>query len=533
MPHALVDYLVNYLVNAVWQAPLVAIGAAILTRVGGSGPRVQHAVWLAALALAVSLPLLPALAPVVSAAPLADAAPGLAANSPPMVEMRPVRADLLPPIELDAGPVRLIALAFAVVLAISLARLIVSWRAAAALVGRSRPAVLAPGLEQALRSFTRAHGRKAPPVRVCEEVRGPVVAGALWPVILVPRAFARLGEEDQRAALLHEAAHVVRGDFAINLACEAAAAPIAWHPVTHEIRAGVRQSREMACDALASAAMASPVTYARCLINLATALKSDTLGERSPVLVGLFGRGDLEDRLMHLIKGPTRNGLGRLLIGGAAACAILAPAVLLRVAPAYAQEPSPPAAAQAYAQPAAPPTPPAVPTYAMSHHHHQLAQKRYETDDPRPEAAPEPPEQPLVGERHIEETVRHAMESAHIAQAMAAAEAQKAMTSAEIRQALAEARARQSELTAAEREQIREAARQAAEAGRQAAQAWKDAHLEETLAQVRRQLNSPEMRRALHDAGRTAVEPPLPPAPPMPPTPPAPPAPPPPPPPGV
>jgi beta-lactamase regulating signal transducer with metallopeptidase domain len=509
MPHALIEYLVN----AVWQVPLVAIGAAVFTRVGGFGPRVQHAVWLTALALAAWLPLLPTLAALVSPAPLADAAPALAANPSPLIQTSPVRPAFLPPIEVDAGLARLIVLIFMAVLALGLARLIVSWRAAAALVGRSRPQALAAGVDQALRRFTRAHGHKTPPVRVCEEVRGPVVAGVLWPVILVPRAFARLGEEEQRAALLHEAAHVVRRDFAINLACEAAAAPIAWHPVTHEIRAGVKQSREMACDALASTAMASPVTYARCLLNLATALKSETSRERSPVLVGLFGRGDLEDRLMNLIKGPSKNGLGRLFIGGAAACAILAPAILLRVTPAYAQEPSSPTTAEVHAPAETPPAPPPAQTYAAPHHHHRLAQNRYEPAErplaDAPPTPPRPPEPPLVDERRIEETVRRAV-------------AQQVMASAEVQKAMAEVRAHQAELTLAEREQVRDATRQAVEA-------WKGAHLQETLAQVRRELDSPEMRHALHDAARMAMELPPPPPAPAPPAPPAPPPPPPPP----
>ncbi|HXV00548.1 MAG TPA: M56 family metallopeptidase [Caulobacteraceae bacterium] len=517
MPHALIDYLVN----AVWQVPLVAIGAAILVRIGGFGPRIQHAIWLGALGLAVSLPLLPALAPLLAApAAPADLSPGELAAAVAAAHTVAVRPALLPPIELDAGAARLVALAFLAVIGTCLARLIVSWRAAGALVGRSRPAALAPAVDEALRRFARAHGAKAPPVRISEEVRGPVVAGALWPVILVPRAFSRLPQEDQRAALLHEAAHVVRRDFAVNLACEAAAAPIAWHPVTHEIRAGARQSRELACDALASAAMASPTAYARSLLNLAAALKLNAPGESSAVLVGLFGRGDLEDRLMHLIKTPARQGMGRLLVGAAAACAILAPAVLLRVTPAYAQDVAPPEAPAAPPVDAAPEAPPAPPAVSEPRQGHYYARHRYEAAR-RPMAGdpPAPPRPPYVDERRIEAAVRDAVARAHIAeQVLASAEVQKAM--AEARAELAHARAQQMALSAEERERIRDAARQAAEA-------WKSAHLEETLAQVRRQLNSPEMRRALDEAVRAGMEaPPIPPVPPAPPPPPPPPPPP-------
>jgi hypothetical protein len=352
-----------------------------------------------------------------------------------------------------------------------------------------------------------------------DEVRGPVVAGAIWPVILAPRAFVRLGEDEQRAALLHEVAHVVRRDFAINLLCEAAAAPIAWHPVSHEIKAGVRRSRELACDAMASASMASADAYARCLLSLAKTLHAPVEG--SAVLVGLIGRGDLEERLMHLITGPRRGGPSRLLIAGAAAAAILAPAALLHVSPAFAQEvpPPPPPPPVEAAAPPAPPAAPAPPSEGPRHAYvrHGQFRARSHTPDLAPAEPAATVDEPIVDEAHIQEVVRHAVEQARVAaSAMAQAEVQRAMASAEVRRAMAQARVHEGEMTLAEREQIHQAAREAAEA-------WKNAHVEETLAEVRREMNSPEVRHAMHDAGRMHIEPPIPPIPPVPPAPPPPP----------
>jgi len=50
--------LVEYLINAAWQVPLVALGAAIVSR-AGLAPRDRNLVWLAFLAMAVLSPALP------------------------------------------------------------------------------------------------------------------------------------------------------------------------------------------------------------------------------------------------------------------------------------------------------------------------------------------------------------------------------------------------------------------------------------------------------------------------------------------
>ena len=49
--------LVEYLVNAVWQLPLLAGGAWLLVRACDLAPRTQHRLWVAVLALAVLMPL--------------------------------------------------------------------------------------------------------------------------------------------------------------------------------------------------------------------------------------------------------------------------------------------------------------------------------------------------------------------------------------------------------------------------------------------------------------------------------------------
>ena len=126
----------------------------------------------------------------------------------------------------------------------------VASRAARRLVAQSRPAVLPAEVAHALGKLARAHNRAVPPVRRSFSVRSPAVVGALRPVILIPQDL-QAGDQELRAALLHELAHVLRHDYAVNLVCEVPTLPVAWHPATLGLKAGVRHSRELACDAMA------------------------------------------------------------------------------------------------------------------------------------------------------------------------------------------------------------------------------------------------------------------------------------------
>ncbi|MGZ3377517.1 MAG: M56 family metallopeptidase, partial [Phenylobacterium sp.] len=186
--------------------------------------------------------------------------------------------------------------------------------------------------------------------------------GVRAPVILVPHDMAADGE-DLRAALLHELAHVLRHDYAVNLACEVLTLPVCWHPALMALKAGVAKSRELACDAMAADALGSSKAYARRLVSLAQALGAQSLGGRpaaaaaashnpssapsAALAVGLFGRSDLEDRLMHLMKPKDTEApalrAARLCGLAAVGAGLLGSAALLHVTPVFAQTATAPA----------------------------------------------------------------------------------------------------------------------------------------------------------------------------------------------
>jgi beta-lactamase regulating signal transducer with metallopeptidase domain len=356
MQHALVEYLIN----AAWQVPLVAVGAALVAHIAGLSPRGRNAAWMGFLAMAVVLPALPlgvtthhvaraatpARSPMAGGSNMGDAAENLDAANP----------SRLLHVELNRNSADLIGLVFVTAAAVALARLAVAGSAAQTLVRNATEVVLPDEVASALEAFACRHACPVPPVWESARIASPVVVGALRPVILIPKGFVQLAHEDQKAALLHEFAHVRRGDYAVNLACEIAAVPLSWHPALYEIKAGVRRSREVACDAMAAGAMASQEAYARRLLSLAKTLGGPT-ADASPALVGLFGKSDLEDRLMHLLAPRSADHQNQRIarLGGAAALTAVAltPAVLFHVTPAVAQNQPTPTASAAKATPAA------------------------------------------------------------------------------------------------------------------------------------------------------------------------------------
>jgi beta-lactamase regulating signal transducer with metallopeptidase domain len=518
--------LIFYVANAVWRIPVVAVGAAILTRVGALGPVGRHRVWLAALALAVTLPALPGAEAFRFIAPTAVAAPPMASSAlmmaPSAGPAAPTSAAMVPPMWLDADAAQAILAIFALAAALGLARLATAWRGATRLARASGPLALAPAVAAGLDRMARTWAVPLPPVRMSADIRGPVVAGAFRPVILVPRAFARLPLDEQSAALLHELAHVARRDFAVNLACEAVSLPACWHPVIYEIKAGVRRSRELACDAMASTAMESRHAYARRLIALARAFGPPE--EANVALVGLIGASSLEERLMHLIggKGAQTGARARLVGASALAAFVLTPAMLLHVAPAFAQASSParssavatvpvvPTVPAASVVPAMAPVAPAKTTHVRTRATVARAETAARAALPRP-APPEPasappappappapsaPPAPPVSAEQIE-----AMVDAALAQTAAAREA---FVNAHVEAAMAALQAHKGDLSAAERARVMAEVRRGMEA-------WKSQRLPEEMAKVRREVHqalaSEDVRRALaSDEARAALD---------------------------
>ncbi len=148
-------------------------------------------------------------------------------------------------------------------------RAVASWRAARRLRFTAVCAPPTPWQERmdALRAricVTRA-------VKLLESglAEAPAVVGHLRPVILMPVGLvAGLPVGQVEAILLHELAHIRRGDYLINVLQSVAEGIFFYHPATWWISAAVRREREHCCDDLVVATQGDAHCYASALAAL-------------------------------------------------------------------------------------------------------------------------------------------------------------------------------------------------------------------------------------------------------------------------
>jgi beta-lactamase regulating signal transducer with metallopeptidase domain len=224
---------------------------------------------------------------------------------------------------------------------LGLLRVVRAWRSARGLVEVSQKVALCSTAEAVLQDFGRSFEVRLPEVRECAAVTSPMVVGAVSPVVLLPEGFAGHAEDEVRAALLHELAHVKRRDYLTNGICQLAVLPVNWHPVAYVVQQRIRRTREMACDEMAAREMRSELGYARCLVTMARRMLGGGLAER-PEFVGLFSNNVLEERVMQLMETKTvlsaRAKLVRLTSGATAMAAATLMAASFHVVPTMAAQ---------------------------------------------------------------------------------------------------------------------------------------------------------------------------------------------------
>jgi beta-lactamase regulating signal transducer with metallopeptidase domain len=228
--------------------------------------------------------------------------------------------------------------------------------------------------------------RRSPRLAVSDEVDSPQVIGLWRPTILLPLE-DRLGDEELDMALMHELAHVRRGDLVLGWVPAVARTLFFFHPLVHYAVREYALCREAACDALVvSRGRQAPKSYGRLLLRLGVAPHPHhALPGASPTFQTLKRRLDM---LGHATDAPPRVLTVSLVIAiavvGVMPWRVVAAdggskhVAYASVPPAAPAAPAEPALAAAPAEPAldpsvsippmpeppAPPAPPAVPAMA-------------------------------------------------------------------------------------------------------------------------------------------------------------------------
>jgi hypothetical protein len=106
-------------------------------------------------------------------------------------------------------------------------------------------------------------------IATSEDLRVPAAIGFWNRTIVLPAwAMRELSPEDLNVILLHEFAHLRRGDGWTNLVQKIVRALFFFHPAVWWIENQLSVEREMACDDAVLAETANPYAYATCLVSL-------------------------------------------------------------------------------------------------------------------------------------------------------------------------------------------------------------------------------------------------------------------------
>jgi hypothetical protein len=173
---------------------------------------------------------------------------------------------------------------------------------------------------------------KFPAVHLSPAAPMPMVIGIWRPTIVLPDPAPASWEQPQwEAILLHEAAHIARGDHWAGLAQRIAVIGFWWCPLVHLMARRLTELRENICDDCALQGTCDRFAYAELLVESAEHFLSLTA---LPVPLGLLdsARGGLEARVKRLLEKekPTMTKLS--LPGKLLGAALLVAACLLTAA---------------------------------------------------------------------------------------------------------------------------------------------------------------------------------------------------------
>lgn len=519
---------VEYLANALWQIPLLVAGVGALLWALGSDVQTRHRVWLGVLAVAVLMPLrgmemgpkITVFTPPPAEMSVHSSASGSAmpiSEEPAAEEPAMVAYDKLPATKsgLTLGPAatRWLIRLYLGALLFAGWRILRAWFAAQGLLRRSRSIHLAP---RAMAIFAQAADRqriRLPRLRQSDETVSPVVIGAWRPVLLLPAGFDHLKDDEILAALSHEFAHLARRDYLVNLICQIAALPIAWHPATFVVQKRIRDTREMLCDAVAADEMASPVRYATCLVAFAFRALDNRQGALATQGMTMFDNSTLEERILQLTQEPERPEprirLARLAGASLGLVLSVTLALLVHITPTLADTTDPETSAPVQltppaelpAAPAAPVPAPAASAPAVVIHHHATP-----GSDEIQRGIAEEKRQQADQQRHQADLQRQAADRQREEANRQREAADRQRQEFDRQRQLAD---RQREEADRQREQAqaqREAAREKAEAEREAAQEQREAAREAADAQREAAREAAQAAREAADEARRGAD---------------------------
>lgn len=206
---------------------------------------------------------------------------------------------------------------------LTLFRLILHFRAVRLLQQRSTPLANAE-IDAILRQITAHLGVARSPVLLQQAENGvsPLTWGWRHTFLLLPTEAQTWPQERIEAVLLHETAHIRRGDWTTQRVADAVCALFWFHPLVWLAAQKMRDCAERACDDMALEYGIAPNRYAQHLLDIAHTLRSHAAAKA--MTLPLLRPSQLETRLRAVLDDRvSRRAFSRLWQYGIMACGAL------------------------------------------------------------------------------------------------------------------------------------------------------------------------------------------------------------------
>jgi len=317
----------TFLLNASWQIALVvAFAAACDWLLRGTAARYRHGLWIAALGLALVLPLLgparlvktrlsakpqsieSATAPVFVTSIYS---PDLDSVEPPATEEKPAapqtagsarRNILAGGLHLNKRLATVLTPLYGIFLLYRAAQLGAAWRRTKSIVQSAYHCEFSGPVNAIIEKCQQAIGAEQVRILCSSSVPVPITVGILNPLIILPDGLVSdFDQEVLTSAIGHELVHVARRDYLANLIYEITYLPLSFHPAAALLRRRIRQTRELCCDESVTTKLLKAETYVRSLVRL---IGTAPIERRLAVdtTIGISESDILEVRIMSLLK---------------------------------------------------------------------------------------------------------------------------------------------------------------------------------------------------------------------------------------
>lgn len=330
------ELLLTFLLNACWQILLIAAIASFgswLLR--DFSARYRHWLWVSALLLAFLIPFTASSRSWFAgftSSPIESSA--VAIQAEPFAESRELPSSASSETTSSSSVILLnqgLALGVIVVylgfLLFGSFRLCAAWSTTRRIKQTAEPIVTSDAIDKIIERCKNVIGTRRIEILCSNSVPVPVTMGIFKPVIILPEQLLLDGDENLlTSAIAHEAIHVARRDYLLNLFYELIYLLFSFHPGAALIRRRIKQTRELSCDELVAQRVLEPEIYARSLVTLASS--APPLRRLSATAtVGIADADILEVRIMSLMKKPKLDARSKKILLIVVALLLIVPSV--------------------------------------------------------------------------------------------------------------------------------------------------------------------------------------------------------------